>query len=54
MSVSRHASDDTSDLLNDHLALVFERFKVGLQCQVIVQRLDILWQDLSSLANVQI
>jgi len=39
-------------LLNDDLALVFKRLEVWLECQIIVNRLDVLWQDLAAFGNV--
>lgn len=40
-------------LLNDDLAIVLKRLEVGLQRQVIVEWLDIFWQHLTTLGDVQ-
>lgn len=39
-------------ILDDDLAFVLEAFKVGLKSQVVVDRLDVLGQDLAAFGDV--
>lgn len=41
-------------ILNDYLALVLESFEVRFQSQVVVERLDVLRQNLTAFGNVEV
>lgn len=41
-------------VLNDNLTLILEGLEVGLQSQVVVERLDVLGQNLTAFGNVEV